>query len=84
MKFKELLDAYCGCSVKPFLNNGLLGTFEDDCFYIDDKKVLKEKYGEYKVVSFDIEGPEVYGNIFLFVVIAIAVLIEVYISCFKD
>jgi hypothetical protein len=27
---------------------------------------------------------EIYGNIFLFVVIAIAVLIEVYISCFKD
>lgn len=47
MKFKELLDAYGGCNVKPFLN--------DDCFYIDDKKVLKEKYGEYKVVSFDIE-----------------------------
>lgn len=62
MKFKELLDVYCGCSIKPFLNNGLLGTFEDDCFYIDDKKVLKEKYGEYKVVSFDIEEPEVYGD----------------------
>ena len=53
-------------------------------FILMIKKVLKEKYGEYKVVSFDIEGPEVYGNIFLFVVIAIAVLIEVYISCFKD
>ena len=54
MKFKELLDAYGGCSVKAFLN--------DDCFYIDDKKVLKEKYGEYKVVSFDIEEPEIYGD----------------------
>ena len=31
-------------------------------FYIDDKKVLKEKYGEYKVVSFDIEEPEIYGD----------------------
>ena len=54
MKFKELLDAYGGCNIKPFLN--------DDCFYIDDKKVLKEKYGEYKVVSFDIEEPEIYGD----------------------
>lgn len=62
MKFKELLDAYCGCSVKPFLNNGLLGTFEDGCFYIDNKKDLKEKYGEYKVVSFDIEEPEISGD----------------------
>ena len=26
------------------------------------KKVLKEKYGEYKVVSFDIEEPEIYGD----------------------
>ena len=35
MKFKELLDAYGGCSVKPFLN--------DDCFYIADKKSSKRK-----------------------------------------
>lgn len=35
MKFKELLDTYGGCSVKPFLN--------DDCFYIDDKKKSKRK-----------------------------------------
>ena len=55
MKFKELLDAYGGCNIKPFLNNGLLETFED-------KKVLKEKYGEYKVVSFDIEEPATYGD----------------------
>ena len=45
IKFKELLDAYGGCNIKPFLN--------DDCFFIlMIKKVLKEKYGEYKVVSF--------------------------------
>ena len=38
MKFKELLDVYGGCSIKTFLNNDSLETFEDDCFYIDDKK----------------------------------------------
>ena len=43
MKFKEFLDVYGGCSIKPFLNNGLLETFEDDCFYIDDKKSSKRK-----------------------------------------